>query len=116
MKTNREGMKKVLTLTLNKLAFDVMVTGEKGMEFRKPSKWIKSRLYNKDGSPKQYDVVKFINGYGKDKPTFICEFKGVENRFSMNETFKYSNGLTVTVEHIDIIINLGKIGITRNLK
>lgn len=106
---------KVLTLTLHKKAFDVMVTGEKVMEFRKPSKWIKSRLYNKDGSPKHYDVVKFINGYGKDKPQFCVEFLGVENRFSMNETFRYSNGLTVTVEHTDIIINLGKVGIKRNI-
>ena len=107
---------RILHLTLSKGPFDVMVTGEKNMEFRKPSKWIISRLYNKDGTPKKYDVVKFVNGYGKDKPQFVCEFIGVENRFKYDETFTYSNGFKVKVEPEDIIINLGIIGIRRNIK
>lgn len=67
---------KILHLSLKKEPFEVMVTGEKNQEFRKPTKWILSRLYNKDGTPKHYDVVKFTNGYGKDKPQFVCEYKG----------------------------------------
>lgn len=55
-----------LNLSLHKLPFDVMLTGEKDKEYRKPSKWIVSRLYNKDGTLKKYDVVKFVNGYGHD--------------------------------------------------
>lgn len=55
-----------------------MVTGEKREEFRKPSKWMLSRMFNKnkDGSKsfKKYDLVKFVNGYGNDKPYFIAEF------------------------------------------
>lgn len=107
---------KVLHLSLKKEPFEVMVTGEKNEEFRKPTKWILSRLYNKDGTPKQYDVIKFVNGYGKDKPQFVCEFLGVENRFAYDDTFTYSNGFKVTVTPEDIIIRCGKIGIRRNIK
>ena len=48
-----------LKLSINKKAFDVMVTGEKTEEFRDESKWIMSRL------KKDYDFVQFTNGYGK---------------------------------------------------
>ena len=40
-----------------------MVTGKKTIEYRRPSKWIKDRLVDKE-----YEVVKFVNGYGDDKP------------------------------------------------
>ena len=61
-----------LYLTLKKQAFDVMKTGEKKEEYRKESKWIMSRL-NKD-----YKYVKFTNGYRKESPSFIVEYKGWE--------------------------------------
>jgi hypothetical protein len=35
---------KILHLTLSKLPFEVMATGEKTTEYRKPSKWILSVL------------------------------------------------------------------------
>lgn len=41
---------KVLVLSVTKQWFDLMETGEKTIEFRKPKKFIKDRLYNKDGS------------------------------------------------------------------
>jgi hypothetical protein len=72
---------KTLHLTLHKAAFDVMVTGEKKLEFRTPSKWINSRLFNKDGTKKHYDYIKFTNGYGSDKPYFVCEFKGFDYEY-----------------------------------
>lgn len=69
-----------------------MVTGEKRIEFRKPGKWIESRLFNKDGSRKQYDFIRFVNGYGSDKPFFVCHYAGFEYVFGH---FLYSNGLEV---------------------
>ena len=53
---------RILHLSLHHMAFEVMVTGEKELEFRKKSKWIEARLFNKDGSRKQYDFIKFTNG------------------------------------------------------
>lgn len=104
---------KILHLSLKKEAFEVMVTGEKSEEFRKPSKWILSRLYDKSGKPKEYDVIKFTQGYGAHRPHFVCKFEGVAP-WSADETYRYSTGFTVKVVPEDIIIRCGAIGIVRN--
>ena len=99
---------KILYLSLRKEPFEVMRTGEKSTEYRKPSKWILSRLYNKNGSPKQYDLVKFTNGYGSDKPYFMVGF----NYFSIAQSpfeIEYSNELLVKIESQDICIMLSKV-------
>ena len=85
-----------------------MVTGEKDVEFRNQSQWIKSRVFNKDGTIKQYDAVKFINGYGNDKPYFIAEFKTV-NRSPFDDYMQHYNGLHFMVRKGDIKIFLGRI-------
>ena len=106
---------KILHLTLSKEPFQVMVTGEKRVEFRKPTKWIESRLFNKDGTRKDYDIIKFTNGYGNDKPFFTAIFNGFAR--SLQRKFKtYSNGLTVDVRPEDYEIYLGDILKKGNLK
>jgi hypothetical protein len=97
-----------LHLTLSKKPFEVMVTGEKAVEYRKPTAWIKSRLLDKQGEAKKYDQVKFVNGYGADKPYFIAKFKG----FILNpypQEIEFSNGLIVNVSPDDIKILIGEI-------
>jgi hypothetical protein len=105
--------KRVLHLTLSKAPFEVMVTGEKKQEFRKPSKWIESRLLDKQKSfqPKEYDLVKFTNGYGKSCPWFIAEYKMFNRHSHFYKELKkvYSNGLEVLVQSDDYIIHLGEI-------
>lgn len=92
---------KTLKLTLSKLPFEVMKTGEKIIEYRRPSKWIKSRLLGK-----KYDAVEFVNGYGKDKPRFIVRYCGFEVA-EKKEVLEFSNGLVVNVETGDFKIYLG---------
>ena len=46
-----------LKLTLKKMPFEVMVTGEKKIEFRCPSKWIESRLFDKENSKRNYKFI-----------------------------------------------------------
>lgn len=60
-----------LHLTLKGKWFDMILSGEKKEEYReiKPY-WIK-RL------SKNYDKIKFVHGYGNDKPWFIIELKGI---------------------------------------
>jgi hypothetical protein len=101
--------KKILYLTLKKPQFAVTISGEKRVEYRMVGKWILSRLLNKN-----YDFIKFTNGYGNDKPYFICEFKGWE--YTMSGVYKYSNGLVVNISDGDIEINLGNIITKKNLK
>lgn len=107
---------KTLHLTLNKKAFEVMVTGEKKEEFRKYSKWIESRLYDKEFVSKEYDVIRFVNGYGKDKPYFICNFEGFWEAYMPVKAREYSNGLVVdNIGKFDFIIYCGDILETGNL-
>ena len=103
--------RKVLVLTLHKAAFDVMVTGEKRKEYRETSKWMLSRLFNKDGSLKHYDAIKFSNGYSKTSPIFECEYLGFYQIPSDHDPIDvdYSNGLKVTVRPVTIVIDCGKI-------
>lgn len=60
---------KALLLTLRAWPFETMPLGYKDREYRKPSKWIRSRLIDtKTKKPKKYDVVVFRNGYNKTDP------------------------------------------------
>ena len=95
--------KKYLFLTLKKKQFEVTLSGEKNIEYRHFSDWIKSRLINKD-----YDFIKFVNGYGNDKPYMIIEYKGY-TEIKKHQTFSFSNGLNVNVKGGDYAINLGRI-------
>ena len=79
-----------------------MLNGIKKQEFRKPSKWIKTRLENKS-----YQFVKFVNGYGKNYPFFICEYKGFKIS-KEKHTFNF-DGQEVSLEKGDYIIQLGRI-------
>ena len=84
-----------------------MVSGKKKVEYRQPSKWIITRL------EKEYDVIKFTNGYGADKPYFICEYNGFEIS-KKSETIFIENSI-IEVEKGSYMINLGKILETGNI-
>lgn len=107
---------RVLKLSLKELPFNVMVTGEKNMEYRLPSKWIESRLMDKFGNPKKYDSVEFTNGYGHDKPRFKAVYNGFIRAAIDLGYIKYSNGLVVQIPKGVYIIGLGKILNRWNLK
>lgn len=84
---------KTLRLTLKKAPFEVMLTGEKTEEFREPSDWIRSRLFNPDGSMRDYDRIEYTNGYGLTRPRFVTDFIGFELLECVHR--QYSNGLKV---------------------
>ena len=64
-------------MTLKAAPYEVMVTGEKKVEFRKVSKWMESRLFSKDGD-RQYDRVVFVNGYRRRPTTVLHIVQGVQ--------------------------------------
>jgi hypothetical protein len=102
MKTN--GVRQaVLNLTLKKAPFDLMECDRKKLEFRSGGNWIASRLLLKE-----YDFVKFTNGYGAQMPYFVCEYLGYV--ISKREFIKVYPGILKVQVHIgDYIILLGKI-------
>ncbi len=94
-----------LKLSINKKAFDVMVTGEKFEEFRDESKWILSRL------KKPYEFIQFTNGYGDERPVFIAKYL----EYALADVDRvYSNGLKVKGKKI--VITFGEITEKRNVK
>ena len=96
-------MQNILHLSLKKSPFQLMASGEKQHEFRVPSQWIKSRLVGRE-----YDCVKFVNGYGSTRPFFIAEYLG----YTIAQTafvITYSTGFWVQVNKGDFIIKIGKI-------
>ena len=104
--TNKEA-KKVLKLTLKKKWFDLMCAGFKKIEFREPSNWIFSRLIDKNGDAKKYDLVEFKNGYGKNAPCFCCEFLGWDVEEEPTDYFFGSEKIISDVGTVKIC--LGKI-------
>ena len=96
-----------LKLTLKKKPFEVMVTGEKTIEYRCPSRWIESRLYDKDNNKREYDFIEFTNGYGYHRPFF----KAIYNGFYIVDKVdkKYSNGLEIYLNKKTYCIKIGKI-------
>ena len=99
---------KILHLTLKKPQFKVTITGEKTSEFRRPSQWIKSRLIDK-----KYDFVKFTNGYGSNKPSFLCKCLGW--RYATRASYTFSNDLVVNVDETYFEILLGEIVQVKNV-
>lgn len=100
---------KILHLTLQKKPFEVTLSGEKKIEYRQKSNWIESRLFDKE-----YDLVKFVNGYGAHLPFMIFEFLRWEEARPAIHSF--SNGLVVNVKKGDYAIYLGKLIETGNIK
>ena len=69
--------KKILHLILMRKWFDEILVGTKKIEYREIKPYWTKRLFNKDGTAKKYDLIYFKNGYAKDCPKMIVEFKGV---------------------------------------
>lgn len=88
-------VRSTLELTLKKKWFDMVASGEKREEYREPSHWILSRLQGR-----QYDVVRFRNGYSPKSPVCVCEYKG----------WGFGNGKPKWGGDLDIIIiKLGRV-------
>ena len=64
--------KKVLHLNLYRKYFDEIASGIKTIEYRDITPYWTKRLSNKN-----YDYIYFRNGYSKDAPMMLVEYKGV---------------------------------------
>ena len=64
-------MTKVLHLNLYRKYFDAIVNGTKVFEYRQKTDYWKKRIEGRE-----YDIIKFRNGYAKNAPTMLVEYKG----------------------------------------
>ena len=69
---------KILHLTIKKKWFDMIASGEKIEEYRTIKEYWTTRLVNRE-----YDAVLFRNGYEKDSPRLLIEYKGFHEGFGM---------------------------------
>lgn len=70
-----KGQLRVLQLNLVRKYFDEIARGEKPEEYRDRTEYWKTRLEGRE-----YDIIRFRNGYGPDVPEMDVEWKGVEKR------------------------------------
>lgn len=88
---------KILHLTLKKKWFDMIASGIKREEYREMKPYWHKRLLNK-----HYDAIRFRNGYKKNAPRMLVEFKGLQSSLGIVE-WGAPEGIPV------YIIKLGKI-------
>jgi hypothetical protein len=62
----------ILHLTLHRRWFADIASGEKKIEYRERKPYWKTRLQGR-----RYDIIKFRNGYSKNAPEIMVEFRGV---------------------------------------
>lgn len=96
---------KVLHLVLKRKWFDMIASGEKKEEYREHKMYWKKRLV-KDGYwhsqvCKDFDIVRFRNGYAKDAPIMDVECLGI----SVEDEGKKEWGF----EYRCFVIKLGRI-------
>jgi hypothetical protein len=68
-------MKRVLHLNLRRKYFAQIAAGTKHIEYREQTPYWKTRLEKRD-----YDLIKFRNGYATKAPEMFVEFRGVRKR------------------------------------
>jgi hypothetical protein len=62
----------VLHLNLHRQFFQAIVVGQKRIEYRQRSAYWQRRLENR-----KYDAIVFRNGYSKNAPEMLVEFRGL---------------------------------------
>ncbi len=95
----------ILHLTLYRKWFDLIATGFKVVEYRQDTPRWRKRLFNENGTPKQFDEIHFRNGYGHHRPLVVTEFL-----FAIGKGANYcrcANG--EELEGLIIQINIGRI-------
>ncbi len=102
-------------LTLHKKWFDLILNGKKNIEYRELKQYWISRLLGK-----KFDRVLFRNGYGKNRPQMIVQ---IVNKFCRTgfqvkqyDSITPRNGEEISYDKDYIILNLGEIICTNNLK
>jgi hypothetical protein len=63
---------KILILSLYRGWFDLILSGDKIIEYREIKPFWEKRF-----AKNTYEYIRFINGYGKLRPSFLIELKGI---------------------------------------
>lgn len=69
--------KKILDLTIAGKWFDKILDGTKKIEYRDIKPYWTNRLLNKNGSLREFDEIRFRNGYSRNCRKMYVEFLGL---------------------------------------
>ena len=83
--------KKILHLNLYRKYFDDIADGKKVIEYRVITPYWTSRLHNKI-----YDYIYFRNGYRKNSPMMLVEYKGMR----MTDKFEIQLGKVLDIWNV----------------
>ena len=78
LKLKRIKMPIILHLTLERKWFEMIASGEKKEEYKRITAYWEKRLFSNGhyGQPKQYDIIRFRNGYAKNAPEVDVKWMG----------------------------------------
>ena len=101
----------ILHLTLKKQWFEKILHGQKNQEYRALTHYWQARLMHPDGTMKQYDYVRFRNGYARNAPTMDVDFIVTQIGYPNREWCEKGSASRQC-----FIIQLGQIQNTKNIK
>ena len=90
------GKKRILHLTIKYKWFVEIAEGRKPYEFREVKPYWTKRLFNSDGTAKEFDEIHIRNGYTMDRPFIRSQWWGFHIR-------SYDNGECYAIDVGDII-------------
>lgn len=70
----------VLKIVIKGEWFDQIAAKKKKIEYRDVSPFWSSRLYDKNGKKRTYDMIEFINGYNTDARRLFTKFEGFQRK------------------------------------
>ena len=77
-------MSEILHLNLHREFFAAIANKQKRVEYRRQSHYWRKRL-----EERKYDAILFRNGYAKDAPEMLVEFRGLR-RYGKGRTANYA--------------------------
>jgi hypothetical protein len=72
--------KAILKIVIKGEWFDQIAAKKKKIDYREYTPFWISRLYDKDGKKRNYDLIEFINGYNKDARRMIVKYEGFNKK------------------------------------
>lgn len=89
---------RVLQLNLMREYFDAIVRGEKCEEYRARKAYWKARLEGRE-----YDIIRFRNGYTPDAPQMDVEWKGTKKKIRNGDpVYAIQLGKVLSVKRFDL--------------
>lgn len=72
--------KLILKIVIKGEWFDLIAAKKKKVEYRDVTPFWTSRLYDKSGKRRHYDLIEFINGYHTHARRMLVKFEGFEKK------------------------------------